>query len=166
MRKCVSSNQHHISLSLPPPTISKITDRCGMDQMNKSLKPEKDDEENSQNAKNSNWVIACLTTANFLYFNKRHLTVFQRDIVSLDRFPSLFYHFELFYQPAFLPTLFPSKILPSFLPLFLPPFLHCTSVCELSTEPVFPHCEGNLHEFVWNNYNLQIASWSTWNAWE
>ena len=68
--------------------------------------------------------------------------------MSLDSLPSLFYHFELLYQPAFLPTLFPSKILPSFLPLFLPRFLHFTPVCELSTEPVFLHCKGNLHEFV------------------
>lgn len=91
---------------------------------------------------------------------------FKRDIVSLDVFPSLFYHFEVFYQPAFTPPLFPSTILPSFLPLFLPPFLHFTSVWELSTESVFPHCIGNLHEFVWNNYNLQTASYSTWYAWK
>lgn len=130
MRKCVSSNQHHISLSLSPPTISKITDRCGMDQMNKSLKPEKDDEENSQNAKNSNWVIACLTTANFLYFNKRHLTVFQRDIVSLDRFPSLFYHFEQFTSLLSFLHSSPQK---SFLPFFPSSFLLSSIVHQFAS---------------------------------
>lgn len=99
-----------------------------MDQMNESLQPEKNEAENSQNAKNSNWVTACVTSASdFLCCNKDILTASPQakggaaleehmQIVS-QRNITPWKHVFLIAFLLYFPT-FPSQ--PSFLPSPLP----------------------------------------------